>query len=293
MGYELRRWLADHLPDVLSASQRLVALEIADQANDRTRRAYGRDMLAVVVRRTGLSDAKQLGKALGKLAVNGVELRVPVRDRQGNKVTDARGRVLYACNGHAMEFRIPTLAECPALKMPQLGDLEDAPTGGPSELEAPPVGPEAPPTGGASSGEGPPTGGPISSSPPQNSSTPPRAAIRIVTGIGATEEEAREIIETIQAKGMVKSSLPGLLRSMADGGDLAAELAALRKRAHASDLRAWLDGLKTLPECPHGLPGGDQRRPDTGTAQCPQCRGHSNGRRPEAGASRGGLEAWT
>ena len=80
MGYQLRRWLADRLPDTLSSGERLVALEIADQANDHTRRAWGDATLATILRRTGYADDKQLGKVLGKLAEHGVELRVPVRD---------------------------------------------------------------------------------------------------------------------------------------------------------------------------------------------------------------------
>lgn len=123
MGWELRRWLADRLPETLSSGERLVALEIADQAYDDTRTGYGNDFMAVVVRRTGLSSAKQVGKVLGKLAANGIELRVPIKDSHGQPVTDKSGRVLFACAGHRTTFRIPTEAECPALKVPQEGDL--------------------------------------------------------------------------------------------------------------------------------------------------------------------------
>lgn len=123
MGYELRRWLADRLPEAVSSGERLVALEIADQAYDDTRTGYGNDFMAVVVRRTGLSSAKQVGKVLGKLAANGIELRVPIRDIDGQPVTDKSGRVLFACAGHRTTFRIPTEDECPALKVSLPGDL--------------------------------------------------------------------------------------------------------------------------------------------------------------------------
>lgn len=176
MGYQLRRWLADRLPDTLSSGERLVALEIADQANDHTRRAWGDATLATILRRTGYADDKQLGKVLGKLAEHGVELRVPVRDAEGRPVRNKSGRIMYACNGHKREFHVPTEGECAALKVPQMGDLEAPPDGGPSP-EAPPPGTEGPPDGGASDAEAPPpgpeappSGGPISPSLLQKSS---------------------------------------------------------------------------------------------------------------------------
>ncbi|MEV6803171.1 hypothetical protein [Streptomyces sp. NPDC051132] len=141
MGYELRRWLADRLPATVSSGERLVALEIADQAHDDTRTGYGSDFMAVVVRRTGLSNAKQVGKVLGKLAANGIELRVPITDKYGQPVTDKAGRTLFACAGHRTTFRIPTEDECPALKVPQAGDLhapESSPAEGTSAAESSP-----------------------------------------------------------------------------------------------------------------------------------------------------------
>lgn len=171
MGYELRRWLADRLPAGLSSGERLVALEIADRAREDTRRAYGTDLLDIVVRRTGLADQKQLGKVLGKLAANGVELRVPVR-KDGQVVTDSRGRALYACKGHALEFRIPTNAECPALLLlPQEGDLQSSPEQGTNEPKAPPSGAQSSPARGTKL---PPAGDPIPQSPQHLSSLVPR-----------------------------------------------------------------------------------------------------------------------
>ncbi|MFM9796548.1 hypothetical protein [Streptomyces turgidiscabies] len=126
MGYELRRWLADRLPAGLSSGERLVALEIADQAHDGSRAAYGPDLLEVVTRRTGLSSVKQVGKVLGKLAANGIELRVPVKDANGESVTDKAGRILFACAGHRTTFKVPDDIECPALLVPRPGDQDDA-----------------------------------------------------------------------------------------------------------------------------------------------------------------------
>ncbi len=142
MGYKLRRWLADRLPDGLSSGERLVALEIADQAREDTRLAYGPKVTETVLRRTGLSSWKQVGKVLGKLAAAGIELRQPVTDADGAPVRDKAGRILFACAGHQTTFRIPGEGECPALKVPPAGDLpaeESSPAGETKSQESSPV----------------------------------------------------------------------------------------------------------------------------------------------------------
>jgi hypothetical protein len=123
MGYKLRRWLADRLPDSLTSGERLVALEIADQAHEDTRLAYGADLIPAVLRRTGFGNAKQLGKVWEKLNSRGIELRVPIKGADGGPLTGKDGRVIYAMRGHSITFRVPTEAECPALKVPPQGDL--------------------------------------------------------------------------------------------------------------------------------------------------------------------------
>jgi hypothetical protein len=107
---------------------------------------------------------------------------------------------------------------------------------------------------------------------PQDPSSPRARAVQIVTGAtGATEEEAEEVIKFIESQHTIRS-LAGFLRTLADRGDLDAPLAAIRRRNVRANIGAWLEWLKTQPECEHGLPGGDQRRPDTGRPQCPPCR---------------------
>ena len=145
MSHDLRRWLADRLPDGISTGERLVALEIADWAWDSTRLAYGKDLLDTVARRSGLANAKQVGKVLGKLSAHGVELRVPVKTKDGAVVTDSVGRPLYACKGHELTFRIPLAKECPALKVPQKGDLQRSPAWETIEAEGPPLGAQSSP----------------------------------------------------------------------------------------------------------------------------------------------------
>jgi len=144
MGYELRRWLADRLPPELSSGERLVALEIADQANDTTRLAYGRGLLEVVARRTGFSSTKQVRKVLTKLAAKNIELRVPLTGKDGRPLVGKDGRLVYAREGQESTYRIPTMAECPALQEP------------PPSAE-PGTPPSGPPSGSPRNGDGPPT----------------------------------------------------------------------------------------------------------------------------------------
>lgn len=98
MGYELRRQLRNALgPDIIGL-QRAVALEITDDANDKTRESYvGLDELA---RWTGAKDSIVVRDALKRLAVKGWEFRIPI-----GKGRD--GRLLYAVPGRRMTFRVP------------------------------------------------------------------------------------------------------------------------------------------------------------------------------------------
>lgn len=127
VGYELRRQLADTLPEGLSSGERLVALEFADQANDRTRLAYGRRVLTLVARRCGFANEKQVGKVLGKLAKRGIELRVQIT-RDGKPVFDHRGRPVFAYDGRETTYQIPVFGE-PAAPPPG----EDSPPVVPQE----------------------------------------------------------------------------------------------------------------------------------------------------------------
>lgn len=115
MGYLLRRALADVLPISLTQGERLVALEVADQANDDTGIAYGPDLLAIVARRAGFANAKQVGRILGELALHGLELRRRIG-------TDSKGRPLFACRGHATTYDVGSVAVRLA-KVPTIQDL--------------------------------------------------------------------------------------------------------------------------------------------------------------------------
>ncbi len=117
MGYLLRRQLADAMPDWLTASERLVALEIADLCHDSTREGYGADLLEAVARRSGLANVKQVGRVLGELSAHGLELRVPLG-------VDSSGRPLFARRGRQTTYRVPDL-EGLSTKVPASRDLTE------------------------------------------------------------------------------------------------------------------------------------------------------------------------
>lgn len=98
MGYELRRQLREVLGPSVTGLQRAVALEIADDASDRTR--LSAVPLDDLVRWTGAKDASVVRNALKRLAAAGWEFRVPI-----GKGKD--GRVLYAVPGRRMTYRVP------------------------------------------------------------------------------------------------------------------------------------------------------------------------------------------
>lgn len=98
MGYQLRRALREALGSGITGLQRAVALEIADDANDTTRKSFVD--LENLVRWTGAKDTAVIRNALKRLAAAGWEFRVPIG--QGKD-----GRVLYAVPGKKMTFMVP------------------------------------------------------------------------------------------------------------------------------------------------------------------------------------------
>lgn len=99
MGYELRRKLREALGPDITGLQRAVALEIADDAKEETRRSWA--ALEDLARWTGAKDAVVIRNALKRLAAAGWEFRVPI-----GKGKD--GRTLYAVPGTRMTFVVPS-----------------------------------------------------------------------------------------------------------------------------------------------------------------------------------------
>lgn len=122
MGYELRRWFEDRLPQEISSGERVVALTIADLAWDDSRIAYGRKFMEKLLWKTGFENEAQIGKVLGKLAARGIELRVPISGEDGKPLRNKRGQLVYAHRGHQRTFRIPFEDEFPGRAAPYWND---------------------------------------------------------------------------------------------------------------------------------------------------------------------------
>lgn len=117
--------IRDGAPPSWSPLMRLVASEIADDAGDpgthplqdgglpwsaipvegEFRHGKWRDGLA---ERCGMS-TRAISRVLADLAAAGYEMRQPITGRDGKPVTDKRGRLIFAANGHALRFVVPPL----------------------------------------------------------------------------------------------------------------------------------------------------------------------------------------
>ncbi|MEU5596864.1 hypothetical protein [Streptomyces sp. NPDC020298] len=122
MGYRLRRWFEDRLPQEISSGERVVALAIADLVWDDSRIGYGQKFMAKLLHKTGFENEAQLGKVLGKLAARGIELRVPISGPDGKPLTNKRGQYVYAHRGHQRTFRVPLASEFPGRPAPYWDD---------------------------------------------------------------------------------------------------------------------------------------------------------------------------
>lgn len=125
MGYRLRRWFEDRLPQEISSGERVVALAIADLVWDDSRVGYGTKFMAKLLHKTGFENEAQLGKVLGKLAARGIELRVPINGQDGKPLRNKRGQLVYAHRGHQRTFRVPFESEFPGRPAPYWDDEEE------------------------------------------------------------------------------------------------------------------------------------------------------------------------
>jgi len=114
MGYPLYREIRDRAPAQWTAGERLVALMIADHADDNTRKAtrlplagYRRERdgrwVDGLTDRTGLG-AAGVSKALQRLAARGFEFRIPIS-------VGKDGRPVFAAKGHALDFTVPVIPQ--------------------------------------------------------------------------------------------------------------------------------------------------------------------------------------
>lgn len=98
MSYTLVAEVLDHAPE-MTAAERLVLVAIAEQARSKSRECAMET--AALTRRTGGLDPSNIRKALRRLAVRGLEVRVAVG-------TDRRGQPVYAHRGHVPRYRLPS-----------------------------------------------------------------------------------------------------------------------------------------------------------------------------------------
>lgn len=99
VGYKLYRQIRDYAPQNWTSGELVVALMIADSANDGTRRSY---IDAPELNRRARMSARGVRKCLEKLAEKGFEFRV-------SKGKDSAGRELYAVPGTTIEYQVPDI----------------------------------------------------------------------------------------------------------------------------------------------------------------------------------------
>lgn len=114
MGHRLYREILDGAPPEWGHPERLVALVIADDANDKTRRSWipiqgcwRRGRWQDGIREKAGMAPSSIRRALHRLGQRGFELRVPIS-------TGKDGRPIYAARGRSTDFYVPPLPVRPA-----------------------------------------------------------------------------------------------------------------------------------------------------------------------------------
>jgi hypothetical protein len=115
-------WLRTPAAKDLSPKARIVLLTVADRVMDtRTRRMrrFKGDDTTLHERLCQVADVSPEGlkKIFQELAARDLEVRVQIR-KDGEPLFDKAGRPVYACRGHAMDFRLPDLPAFAQLPLP-------------------------------------------------------------------------------------------------------------------------------------------------------------------------------
>lgn len=127
MGVKLMVEVLEHCPAEASLGERLLLVALAEKASDETRRVlWAREdsPREVLCRRLGVS-ASGLTKIFRRLSTRGLDPRVELS-------VDKRGRPVYAYEGSAAEYVIPTLRACPTGQALVDNEAESLPAGPPS-----------------------------------------------------------------------------------------------------------------------------------------------------------------
>lgn len=106
---------------------------------------------------------------------------------------------------------------------------------------------------------------------PRTSQTSRAADPFTAAGLDPTDDERSAVIKRITDNANVRN-LPAYLAKLAENGDLADHLAAIRQADQAAAISTELAHARTGPECIHGTPGGQHLRSDTGRLLCPLCQ---------------------
>jgi hypothetical protein len=216
--------------------EQAVALVIADICMDTTRRPpRNMNAGARVCEDLGITPGT-LGNILAKLSVRGLELRVPVTDRNGKPVTDKRGRLLFATKRHAVDYLFPELTSRDSKGPSNDGPLE-LETGSKAPLADGPLEADGPLADGPLSIEGPWADGPLGLKGPlldgplhprtltPNSKEDARSLsaaqrgreLLAVIDPGVTERDAELVLKELDARPAVGSAIQVLPREIADG----------------------------------------------------------------------------
>ncbi|GGQ23504.1 hypothetical protein [Streptosporangium pseudovulgare] len=263
MGIRLIVEVMDHAPATLTPRERYALLVLAEDARDETRLcSKGVESNEKVMQRfrAGRSERAAILKAL-------IDKGAIERTKRGQKHQHAEFRILPL-----------TPAQGPGNPDPERGREGAQQPGNPA---AEPVDKNSQGPGSALSGSGfsglrvreTRTPSPQSPQDPSSLSSTER---RIMSAVGATAEETREIIRIITTENQPRN-LTAYATRLAENGDLVPLLERVRAGSRAAVPQTTpapppLAELLGQRPCPHGTPGGDQPRPGIGTPPCPQCR---------------------
>ncbi|MGW6258620.1 hypothetical protein [Streptomyces sp. NPDC055085] len=213
MGIKRIVEVLDHVPEELTAAERMVLVAIAENINDADpkRETWPDFNAGVLARRTGLTGDGALKRALQRLAKRGMEVRVPI-------ATGKDGRLLYAVPGRQCRYRLPVLTgevgASPGVTEGGTTVPPRAPQGG---TTVPPGGTTVPPKGGPQSRLAGPQSPP--SPPPHSPHSSLSVAEQVVRDSGVVAEDEREtFIDWINNNHSPRG--PAWWRTVARNGDL-------------------------------------------------------------------------
>ncbi|GGN39033.1 hypothetical protein FHR83_006810 [Actinoplanes campanulatus] len=226
MGYKLRREVRDLLwAGALTASERVLLLELADNANDDTRVAY--PGMGWILAACDIPSKKRAGEHLASIAAKWFEIRVEVgKDKNGN--------ALYAMPKIQTRYRFPTRDELVARhgerKVPKIQGLDACKV---PENQ----GPKVPENQGADGPKAPDFQGPFSSknfSPQSSNSSPPPTPSLFGTDHVVIDAEIVEEAEEIDASPETQ------LQNLTD------QIRAIRPNWNPAEIRRHLDAALRL-----------------------------------------------